>query len=186
MTKTLSDSSSDELSRIAHVLAVLDGRIERLSDDRDDPDYLLFHDVVRFLVAFPRTAYYPYLDALCDEVLASRHDLADTVKSLRQTRRSHDALGLKLCELLEAAQAGHLVPRDQLMEKSAAYAVTLRTQILPRYEELLNIAIQELSKPETERVRQSCHYADGSDTHAQEREEWDALYDEIFDTLKAQ
>jgi hemerythrin-like domain-containing protein len=186
MTAQHPDTPNSELDRIARALDALEDRIELLSDARDDPDYLLFLDVINFLVVFPTTAYYPYVQALYAALARTRDELTERVDALREAHATHDRLGAELTELLEGANAGHLIPRDQLLDKAMAFAMSLRQHILPAHQYLLERASRELNSEAIGSIKADCRYGDGSDSHIQRRAEWDDLFDAIISATNTQ
>lgn len=113
---------------MTRLLDLLDREVGELAEGVDH-DYALMADIVSYFNHYPTRFHHPYEDRVFDWIGAQRPVLAGLIEELRLEHETQTKMGSELAVFLKAICAGHVVPRDQVVERLTDYIALQRGHI---------------------------------------------------------
>jgi len=145
---TLFDRLHDDHKNMRDLLNVLSDLVGRLHHDEVDVDYHLMLDIFDYFTSFPDAVHHPIEDQLFSGLLEKAPEFRAEIEELKAEHETQAGAGREIFKDLQGICAGHLVPRQHLIEMTESYVANLRAHM--QKEEAQIIAVARRRIPEKE------------------------------------
>lgn len=113
---------------MASLLDLLDRHARAIAAGQED-DYRLVAEIIKYFNHYPTASHHPYEDEVFRWVCGESPSLCEAVEDLRSEHVAQARLGEKVATFLQGVLAGHLVPRQKIVDELSAYSEIQRRHI---------------------------------------------------------
>ncbi len=125
---------------MAILLDMLQQEIDRIDERDESPDFLLLHDIMRYMTVYPDTMHHPKEDLIYAGMQAKRPELAEGLEKVEADHKDIAQLGARLRTHIEAIVAGTTVARERIIGDTQEYVHRLRRHMVWEEEDLFSRA----------------------------------------------
>lgn len=113
---------------MVRLLDLLDQHTRAIAAGTED-DFRLVAEIIKYFNHYPTSAHHPYEDEVFNWVCGECPDLTEAVEDLRSEHVSQAKLGEQVATFLQGVIAGHLVPRQKIVDELNAFSAVQRGHI---------------------------------------------------------
>ncbi len=127
---------------MVRLLDLLDEHSRAIAAGTED-DFRLVAEIIKYFNHYPTAAHHPCEDEVFNWVSEECPELSDAVEDLRADHVSQAQLGERAATFLQGVLAGHLVPRQKIVDELSAFSEVQREHIYTEEGHLLK-AVEKL------------------------------------------
>ncbi len=141
----LLDRLAEDHRRLAHLLALLEGLLDRFSDGAE-PDYELMCELMEYLIDYADQVHHPSEDLIFKRLLAMPGQDHEVLRRLMDQHEVLAQLNRRFKESLEGIVHEEVLPRDEVEIQGRQVLAALRDHMRLEDEEAFPLAAKLLSQ----------------------------------------
>ena len=139
----LLDRLAEDHRRLARLLALLEGLLDRFSSG-EEPDYELMCELLEYMIDYADQVHHPSEDLIFERLLAQPGQGHDVLRRLMLQHEALAQLNRRFKESLEGIVHEEVLPRDEVEQQGRELVATLREHMRLEDQEAFPLAVEQL------------------------------------------